>query len=92
LFGDLVIAAQRLREETDEVKIDEGPDGDYLPAQDAARACGLTLPQISKLCKEGKVKSRKPNPEQREGKEKLQVHVADLVRYLAEAKRRKDSR
>ncbi|GEM_PF-6522702 len=63
---------------------------DWIPANDAARAYDLLLPEISKAVKGGTIRGRKPTPEQRQRNERLQVVVPDVTRYAAEKRRKQD--
>ncbi len=61
-------------------------DLQYVTANEAASICNLTLPEISKAFKAGKIRGRKPTPEQRLGNEKLQVVLDDVRRFQASRK------
>jgi hypothetical protein len=68
-FDDLVM---KLRGSTGEISALDL----YRPASELATITGLSLPEIHRLCKDKKTRSRKPSAN------RLQVHVLDLLDYI----------
>jgi hypothetical protein len=60
-----------------EVPAATADDGVYVSATEAAAQTALLLPAISRLCRQGKVRSRRPRGQ------RLEVHLGDLSRYMA---------
>jgi hypothetical protein len=70
----------------------EPPENLWMPAADAARAHNLTLPEISKAAKRDAIRSRKPTAEQRRGREHLQVHALDVMKFAADKCKERERR
>jgi hypothetical protein len=65
-------------------------DGDMMPANRLARIFDVRLPEISKM--KGRVRCRKPAPEERVGREQLWLSLHDVALEVEKKRQRKDLR
>jgi hypothetical protein len=64
---------------------------DFIPANAAAKLFNVTIPQISRWHKDGKVRGRPTTPEDGMGKVKLLVSKADVERHVQLKQQRQES-